>query len=106
MDDEKKVLSFSFEELKEAEELNARAETRMTEEYRHFLEEHFGGEGNLYEEHIGREKSVPCFEESLSGDTEDFSDEDSYESGDAEDYSDEDFYESGDAEDYSDEDFL
>ena len=52
MDDEKKVFSFSSEELREAEELNARADTRMTEEYKRFLEEHFGGEGELYHEHI------------------------------------------------------
>ena len=52
MDDEKKVFSFSSEELREAEELNARADTRMTEEYKQFLEEHFGGEGELYHEHI------------------------------------------------------
>ena len=52
MDDEKKVFSFSNEELREAEELNARADTRMTEEYKRFLEEHFGGEGELYHEHI------------------------------------------------------
>ena len=52
MDDEKKVFSFSNEELREAEELNARADTRMTEEYKQFLEEHFGGEGELYHEHI------------------------------------------------------
>ena len=51
MDDEKKVFSFSSEELREAEELNARADTRMTEEYKRFLEEHFGGEGELYHEH-------------------------------------------------------
>jgi hypothetical protein len=52
MDDEKKVFSFSSEELREAEELNARADTRMTEEYKQFLEEHFCGEGELYHEHI------------------------------------------------------
>ncbi len=52
MDNEKKVFSFSSEELREAEELNARADTRMTEEYKRFLEEHFGGEGELYHEHI------------------------------------------------------
>ena len=54
MDDEKKVFSFSSEELREAEELNARADTRMTEEYKQFLEEHFGGEGELYHEHIDK----------------------------------------------------
>ena len=65
MDDEKKVYSFSSEELQEAEELNARANTRMTEEYKQFLEEHFGGEGELYNEHLDRNNT--CAEQELSG---------------------------------------
>ena len=65
MDDEKKVYSFSSEELQEAEELNARANTRMTEEYKQFLEEHFGGEGELYNEHPDRNNS--CADQVFSG---------------------------------------
>ena len=65
MDDEKKVYSFSSEELQEAEELNARANTRMTEEYKQFLEEHFGGEGELYNEHLDRNSS--CADQVFSG---------------------------------------
>ena len=65
MDDEKKVYSFSSEELQEAEELNARANTRMTEEYKQFLEEHFGGEGELYNEHPDRNNS--CADKVFSG---------------------------------------
>ena len=65
MDDEKKVYSFSSEELREAEELNARANTRMTEEYKQFLEEHFGGEGELYNEHPDRNNS--CADQVFSG---------------------------------------
>ena len=65
MDDEKKVYSFSSEELQEAEELNSGANTRMTEEYKQFLEEHFGGEGELYNEHPDRNNS--CADQVFSG---------------------------------------
>ena len=65
MDDEKKVYSFSSEELREAEELNARANTRMTEEYKQFLEEHFGGEGELYNEHLDRNST--CADQVFAG---------------------------------------
>ncbi|MDO4805481.1 MAG: hypothetical protein Q4A32_11765 [Lachnospiraceae bacterium] len=44
MEEERKVFSFGVEELAEAEELNARANTRMTEEYKEFLRQQYGND--------------------------------------------------------------
>ena len=52
MDDKKKVFSFSADELKEAEELNARADTRMTEEYREFIRQQYGGQEQEYDSYV------------------------------------------------------
>lgn len=79
MDDEKKVFSFSTDELNEAEELNARTDTRMTEEYKAFLREQFGEEEPGFDRSVEPgsrcEEAGSCCEEAAAGQAETDADE-------------------------------